>query len=193
MSTWQPDAGRCIIAARQLRSEGGCHAEVPRQARRCDDRDGLRFRPRPLGGPPPARLPHATEFLQRQGVPCKQLKGFVLQQAERLRTHSHAVAEPSGPAPVVPRILRAQGRAGPGSRHADDITGGSSVSSRRSSRAPAFGSPTVAAGQRSAPRGGSASSCTSTSSRSCSASLHGRPSRGAESDGAAARPIRILR
>src|SRR5262245_4016973 len=32
--------------------------------------------------------------------------------------------EPSGPAPVVPRILRAQGRAGPGSRHADDITGG---------------------------------------------------------------------
>jgi hypothetical protein len=45
----------------------------------------------------PLGYPHAMEeFLQRQGVLFKQLKGFVLQQAERLRTHSHAVAERAG-------------------------------------------------------------------------------------------------
>jgi hypothetical protein len=45
----------------------------------------------------PLGYPHAMEeFLQRHGVLFKQLKGFVLQQAERLRTHSHLVAERAG-------------------------------------------------------------------------------------------------
>jgi hypothetical protein len=45
----------------------------------------------------PLGYPHAMEeFLHHHGVLFKQLKGFVLQQAERLRTHSHAVAERGG-------------------------------------------------------------------------------------------------
>jgi hypothetical protein len=41
--------------------------------------------------------PHGMEdFLDHQGVLFKQLKPFVLRQAERLRTHSHAVAEQAG-------------------------------------------------------------------------------------------------
>jgi hypothetical protein len=42
----------------------------------------------------PLGYPHAMEeFLQRHGVLFKRLKGFVLQQAERLWTHSHVMAE----------------------------------------------------------------------------------------------------
>ncbi len=64
------------------------------------------------GGPAPPRLcfdrqlfkghlplgyPHGMEdFLNHQGVLFKQLKPFVLRRAERLRTHSHAMAERAG-------------------------------------------------------------------------------------------------
>src|SRR5262245_3917869 len=45
----------------------------------------------------PLGYPHAMEeFLQRHGVLFKRLKGLVLQQAERLRTHSHVMAERAG-------------------------------------------------------------------------------------------------
>src|SRR5262249_55430047 len=41
--------------------------------------------------------PHGMEdFLTHHGVLFKQLKPFVLRQAERLRTHSHAMAERAG-------------------------------------------------------------------------------------------------
>jgi hypothetical protein len=41
--------------------------------------------------------PHGMEdFLDHQGVLFKQLKPFVLRQAERLRLHSHALAEKAG-------------------------------------------------------------------------------------------------
>jgi hypothetical protein len=41
--------------------------------------------------------PHGMEdFLNHQGVLFKQLKPFVLRQAERLRTHSPAMAERAG-------------------------------------------------------------------------------------------------
>jgi hypothetical protein len=41
--------------------------------------------------------PHGMEdFLNHQGVLFKQLKPFVLRQAERLRMHSHALAEKAG-------------------------------------------------------------------------------------------------
>src|SRR5262245_23223611 len=41
--------------------------------------------------------PHGMEdFLNHHGVLFKQLKPFVLRQAERLRTHSHALAEKAG-------------------------------------------------------------------------------------------------
>jgi len=62
----------------------------------------------------PLGYPHAMEeFLQRHGVLFKRLKGFVLQQAERLRTHSHVMGRASEPALAVLRVPGAQGRAGP--------------------------------------------------------------------------------
>ena len=36
------------------------------------------------------------EFLSHRGILFKDLKGFVLQQAERLKVHAHAVAEKAG-------------------------------------------------------------------------------------------------
>ena len=58
----------------------------------------------------PLGYPHGMEdFLNHQGVLFKQLKPFVLRQAERLRTHSHAMAERAGrpwqyfESPVRPR------------------------------------------------------------------------------------------
>jgi hypothetical protein len=45
----------------------------------------------------PLGYPHGMEdFLNHQGVLFKQLKPFVLRQAERLRMHSHALAEQAG-------------------------------------------------------------------------------------------------
>jgi hypothetical protein len=45
----------------------------------------------------PLRYPHAMEeFLSRRGIVFKDLKGFVLKQAERLKVHAHAVAEQAG-------------------------------------------------------------------------------------------------
>ena len=42
----------------------------------------------------PLGYPHAMEeFLSHRGILFKDLKGFVLQQAERLKVHAHAVAE----------------------------------------------------------------------------------------------------
>src|SRR4029453_17264781 len=107
-----------IIAARQLRSEGGCHAEVPRQARRCDDRDGLLFRPRPLQGPSPPRLP-----ARDGGIPPPPRRA--LQAAQGLRAPASRTAadaftcrgQASGPALAVLRIPGTQGRARPGDRH----------------------------------------------------------------------------
>jgi len=41
--------------------------------------------------------PHGmADFLNHQGVLFKQLKPLVLRQAERIRTHSHALAEKAG-------------------------------------------------------------------------------------------------
>ena len=53
------------------------------------------------------------EFLQRHGVLFKRLKGFVLQQAERLWTHSHVMAERASRPWQYFESPGAQGRAGP--------------------------------------------------------------------------------
>jgi hypothetical protein len=45
----------------------------------------------------PLGYPHAMEeFLSHRGILFKDLKGFVLKQAERLKVHAHAVAEKAG-------------------------------------------------------------------------------------------------
>jgi hypothetical protein len=45
----------------------------------------------------PLGYPHAMEaFLSHRGILVKDLKGFVLKQAERLKVHAHAVAEKAG-------------------------------------------------------------------------------------------------
>jgi hypothetical protein len=45
----------------------------------------------------PLGYPHAMEeFLSHRGILFKDLKGFVLKQAERLKVHAHAVAEKTG-------------------------------------------------------------------------------------------------
>ena len=45
----------------------------------------------------PLGYPHAMEeFLSHRGILFKDLKGFALKQAERLKVHAHAVAERAG-------------------------------------------------------------------------------------------------
>jgi hypothetical protein len=65
----------------------------------------------------PLGYPHAMEeFLDRHGVLFKQLKPFVLRQAERLKLHARAAAtSPSGPRPSPPST-RTDGRSSSSSR-----------------------------------------------------------------------------
>src|SRR4029450_13564482 len=86
--------------------------------------------------------PHGMEdFLNHQGVLFKQLKPFVLRQADRLRAHSHAVEEKAGrpwqyfESPVRRTSAPARSPAATASPRA------SCASSRRSNRAAAFASP----------------------------------------------------
>jgi hypothetical protein len=66
------------------------HAAVTTGTLSCFDR--LLFK-----GHLPLGYPHAMEeFLSRRGMLFKDLKGFVLKQAERLKAHAHAVAEKAG-------------------------------------------------------------------------------------------------
>ena len=169
LGSWQRAAASS--SARRLRRRGAAmrkfvakHAAATTGTLSCFDR--VLFK-----GHLPLGYPHAMEeFLQRQGVLFKQLKSFVLQQAERLRTHSHVVAERAvRPWQYFESPVRKDQRPGR-SPSATGSQRGSSVSSRRSSPAAAFGSPTGAAAQRSVPRGASVSSSTSTSSTRTSAS-----------------------
>jgi len=62
----------------------------------------------------PLGYPHAMEeFLSHRCILFKDMKGFVLKQAERLKVHSHSVAEEGG-APLrilrVPRAEKISGR-----------------------------------------------------------------------------------
>jgi hypothetical protein len=114
--------------------------------------------------------PHGMEdFLNHQGALFKQLKPFVLRQAERLWTHSHAVAEQAGrPWQYFESPVRKDQRAREIATR-DGISEGLVCVFATVEPCRSFRLATPRGDRPSAPRGGSASSCTSSSSTGTSA------------------------